>query len=67
MLIVHKGKTIEVPDSHGRLLIKNGRATAVKGEKMTKVVPERVADTGESSTATTTKRAYKRRDMKAEG
>lgn len=62
MQVIYKGKTIEVPDGHARLLVKAGRAKWPKAQQESKV--EKVMEP--EGKAVTTKRAYKRRDMKAE-
>ena len=64
MQVIYKGKAIEVPDGHARLLVKAGRAKWPKGEAAMKA--EAPGKSEPDGKAVTTKRAYKRRDMKAE-
>jgi hypothetical protein len=62
MRVIYKGKTLDVPDSHARRLVRVGKATWPKQADEPKV--EKVVEP--EPVAMTTKRAYKRRDMKVE-
>ena len=69
MKVIYKGKAIEVPDSHGRLLVKSGRAKLSAAAERQKEPAEQKKDAEPAQPAeqtAMTSRTYKRRDMAAE-